>query len=776
MSIRKFAGLIIIFVALVLMAIDTQAIFAISNSGEDTPVVPIERAKWMAFDETRSAMFVLNRDDTVSIFDVASGTFTLSRKPLVGVNNAYSFTTSQNGAFMAFSSVDRQLHQTSIFRVEDVINNQSPTPTARYALPVPAKGWPLSEFSPDSNIMVVSDGQGNIFFLDTEKTAQEKMSIDGSVPIKMAFDKYGRLLVLKEGSVNLDIIDISEKKVLATIQLGSMPKDVLYNSATDKMYVSHIGSEDVYVIDAQKLEVVGKIKVGSDPVAMTFDQNTGDVFVANNSAGTISIIASDFSVKTVDLRSPAYLNSSPLSFFYLSGEKKLFIINPSVAKLFVYDVATGKVIKEEQTSLSPAAIFGSEKLGTIFVRHTNADFIWQMDGKTLDARRIPEAGDVKDLFFSKPQGIAIDAERDKIFVSNVGDNTIVVIDGKTQVPATKIKVDSYIQAVVFQPVTKKLYGYSPANDSVTVIDTATDGYPSKVIQVGKQPRGIDINVVTNRVYVSNAADSSVSVIDGSTDQVIATISLQGGGYPLILSTNTNLNKVYSAAYGSNYVSVINAETNTLEKQIVVGQNPIWVRYIPEFKRVFVTVEGEKKIVIINPDNNEIVQTISTSISGSPYRLFIHRPSEYVYINFRKSNQMMVLAFDKDTSSFRIIKEPTIPYWGETDTIYNMVATNITKRFSYFTHGNKNRVVVVKNELATDNILDPVWYATINADGSVIYSQEAKEEVQTQENKKDSFVTLPNLIKLLVLGIIVAIIGIVIFMRRKSLQNNIPSNL
>ena len=765
---------VVIFVALSLTLVDTQAVFAAANSGDDKP---IERAKWMVFDETRSTMFILNNDDTLSAYDAANNTFTLSRKSFPGVKNAYSILTSPDGAFIAFSSIAGYSNQIYIFELDDVINSQLPVSRAGYILPVPTEGKIISKFSPDGKTLIVSDGIGNILFLDTEKPRQEKMSIDGSAPVKMELDKYGRLLVLKEVSGDLDIIDIFGNKVLATISVGSNSKDVLFNEVTDKIYVSHAGFNDVYVIDAQTLTVVEKIKVGSDPVAMTYDKNTGDVFVANNSAGTISIIASDFSVRTIDFHSPAYYESSPMSLFYLNAEKKLFIINSSTAKLFVYDVVTDKIIKEEKTSFFPLAIFGSEKLETIFVRHINTDFIWQMDGRTLDVQRIPDVNDVNTLFFSKPQGIAVDSELNRIYVSNVGDNTITVIDGETQKPITKITVNGSPQTIGFLSTTKKLYSVSPVDETLAVVDTAQESYPVKIIPVGKQPRSMAINTTTGRIYVSSAADSSVTVIDGALDEVIATVSLPAGGFPLVLSANTELNKVYAVAYGSNYISVINTDINTVEKQITVGQNPIWVRYIPELNRIFVSVEGEKKIVIINPENNEIVQTINTDTSGKPYHIFFASKTKYVYINLRNSEKVIVLAQDKDASSFRIIREAVIPFLGETDARpYNMVAVNKKTSLSYFTSGNKNNVVITRNELDKEGVLDPVWYATINADGSVIYSDEAKEAVPVQEEKKISFVTLSNIIKLLVLGFVIAIIGIVISMRRRSLRNNISSSL
>ncbi|MDP2630974.1 MAG: YncE family protein, partial [Candidatus Uhrbacteria bacterium] len=542
MSLRKFFVSSTIFMALLVVFFDAGTAFA----DTDPENVPIDNAKKMILDEKRSIMFIINQDSTVSAYDLIGKTFILSKKSLPNIKDVYSASISPDGSSIALFSSARYSVGISIFTLDNIIGNQASAPVANYGIPT-AGSQVFGKFSADSKTLIVASGN-TIFFLGVEKIGQETMAVSGGVPTEMEIDKYGRLLVLKEKSADLDVISVAEKKVLATIPLGSIPKKVLYNGTTDRLYVSHIGSEDIYVIDAQKMEVVEKIKVGSDPVDMSYDQNIGTVFVANNSAGTISIIAPDFSVKTADLHSPAYWHSLPLSLFYLNGEKKLFVINSSIARLYVYDVVQDKVVREEKTDFSPAAVFGSEKLKMAFVEHNNADSIYEIDGKALNVRRIPETQNTDELFFSKPQGIAIDLESNKIFVTNKGDNTITVIDGETQKPLTKISVGASSQAIVFQPETKKLYSISPTDNAVAVIDTTKEEYPVKVIQTGKQPNGIAMNITTNRIYVSNATDSSISVIDGSVDEVVATIPLLKGSYPLILSANSELDKVYTAAY------------------------------------------------------------------------------------------------------------------------------------------------------------------------------------------------------------------------------------
>jgi YVTN family beta-propeller protein len=43
--------------------------------------------------------------------------------------------------------------------------------------------------------------------------------------------------------------------------------------------------------------------------------------------------------------------------------------------------------------------------------------------------------------------------------------------------------------------------------------------------VGARPLGVAVNPETNRIYVANSGDDTVSVIDGATDTVIATVDL-----------------------------------------------------------------------------------------------------------------------------------------------------------------------------------------------------------------------------------------------------------
>lgn len=684
----------------------------------------IEKIKNIAVDETRSTAFILNYDGSISAYDFTKDSFLFSRKAVLGTENSRTLLVGERGIFVAFFSEVTAVTKISIFRIDDIMNNAKPEPTAVYALPFFSKGRVTGKLSDDEKTIFVTYGENSLLFLDTERVNQKIIEVGGA-PIRMALNKSGKLFVLNEKSEDLSIIDLSTRTETKRVKIGKNPSHILFNEKLNLIYISNTGSDDVYVVNAAGA-IIKEIKVGGDPTSLAYDKNTGEVFVANNSSGTISAIDAKFDVKNIDLQSQAFKGAS-ISLFYLNATKKLFAVNPTDFKLFIYDPAQQKLVKETKTDSFPMAILGSDKLKLALWYDFEANSMSVINSETLEIKKVPPDMAKQKMFFSKPQGIIDDEEGNRIFVSNLGNNSITVIDGNTQQITNLLALGYPITSSGFNKLSKKLYAYSPSGDVVIVVDTSRPDYGSKVIPVNRQPSSLSINEKTNKVYVTNSADATLTVIDGDNDKITGTIQLERGSYPILNSIDEKRNKIYVAAYGSNFVYVVDLNTNKIEKTVTVGQNPISVRYIPELDRVFVTAEGERKVVIIYPENNEISQTLP--IDGAPYRIFFDPRTNYVYINRRQENVVTVLERGENSSDFKVVKEKIIPFWGGTDARpFNMVTTNRKTNLSYFTSGTNNAVVVAKDDLDNENIRKPVWYATINADGSVVYSQKAQEEL------------------------------------------------
>lgn len=732
--------------------------------GQTASPLPIEKIRDISFDQDRSIAYILNGDDTISAYNFVKKEFLFSRIPLLGAANPKQILVSSDGSIVALlQNPNGKEFSVTIYNVSSNEEKDILVPGPSYRLDgALTQGKVNMFFPPEGNTLFVGYGENSLHIFSTNTSRQETVAV-GQFPTAIDIDSAGMVLVINEKSENLSIVDPFKKIVRATVQLGSSPQKILFNKVTNKAYISHVGSDDIYVVDTKLAKVLQKIKVGNDPTSLAYDEKDGTVFVANNSSGTLSIISPDFEVKTVDLKSPAYFESAPLKFAYLNNGKKLFIINTSEGKYLVYDVKQARIVKEGETEAFPVEVFVSEKMNLAFTWHWAANSIYVIDAGTFVISYIPDSiktAATKEIFFSKPQSVAVDTETNRIFVSNLGDDYITVIDGNTQKPTAKINVGRSIQNIFLNKKTRKLYAVSPPDNTLIVVDISKDNYSLiKTVQLEQQPRGGAINEITNRIYYSNSATAKVSVIDGSEDKVIATIDLPAKSFPLVNTLDEKRNKIYTALYGNDSVAVVDGKSNKIEKFITVGVNPIWVRYLPEIDRIFVSVEGEKKVLVIDPDSNKILQTLQ--ISGKPYRIFFDPTTNYVYINHRGEDIVTILKFLEFSNAFEIIEDRSMKYWGETDARpYNMLIYNEKTQLLYLTEGVADRVHVVKPGHDDKNILQGSWYATINADGSVIYSQEASGEL-AQKSKRTLYTVIGAVIIL-----ISVIIAIIMFRRRR----------
>ena len=80
------------------------------------------------------------------------------------------------------------------------------------------------------------------------------------------------------------------------------------------------------------------------------------------------------------------------------------------------------------------------------------------------------------------------------------------------------------------------------DDTVTIIDTATNTVVGPPITVGDAPFRIAANPAGTRVYVANMDDDTVSVIDTATNTVVATITV--GNFPTDLVVNPAGTRLY----------------------------------------------------------------------------------------------------------------------------------------------------------------------------------------------------------------------------------------
>jgi len=161
------------------------------------------------------------------------------------------------------------------------------------------------------------------------------------------------------------------------------------------------------------------------------------------------------------------------------------------------------------------------------------------------------------------------------------------------------------------------------------------------ISVGEGSRSIEFDSVNNRMYVTNGDDDTVSVINTATNGVIETISV--GDAPYGMAFDSANNRMYVTNAFDNTISVINTATNVVDATIAAGTNPVDVALDSANDRLYVTNYNQGIITVIDTDDNTIITTISVGGPGNfPLHIAFDSTNDRMYVTEWKGHEVSVI--------------------------------------------------------------------------------------------------------------------------------------
>jgi YVTN family beta-propeller protein len=285
---------------------------------------------------------------------------------------------------------------------------------------------------------------------------------------------------------------------------------------------------------------------------------------------------------------------------------------------------------------------------------------------------------------TRPAGVAVDVH-DRVFVTNSGDNTVLVIDARTNTASASVPVGLRPESVATDPQ----FGVFVANGGIgtvsaidrfnTVVGTVNVGGPPPVFEPAKRvacvavdhllgrayvtsrirhrvavigtggqlpevahhfidvkgPLGIAVDPESHRLYVAQPESDTVSVIDPATEEIIATVPV--GPHPLGMAVDPQHHRVYVANSGFRTISAIDSTTGTAT-EIDVGTGPTGVAVGPRGD-VFVThTDGTVKVI----DAGTGGVSVTVPVGHLPEGVAFEPHSECVYVANRADSTVSVI--------------------------------------------------------------------------------------------------------------------------------------
>jgi YVTN family beta-propeller protein len=191
-----------------------------------------------------------------------------------------------------------------------------------------------------------------------------------------------------------------------------------------------------------------------------------------------------------------------------------------------------------------------------------------------------------------PAGIALDDDKNVLYVVTKDDHSLYVIDLNTKI-AIPYNLGGEAFACVLSPNKKELYISCWGCDKLLVYDTDKKNIVDQ-ITVGDNPNDIVLNKKGNWIYVANSNDNTVSIIDASKRKVVEVLNAAlfpdapNGSTTNALALSTDEKTLYIANADNNCLAVFDISKPGASKSngfIPVGWYPTNVKVIG--KKVFV---------------------------------------------------------------------------------------------------------------------------------------------------------------------------------------------
>ena len=347
-------------------------------------------------------------------------------------------------------------------------------------------------------------------------------------PVEVLFSPDGkRLYVLCQQSGQVRVLNATTYAVIKNIAVGNVPRGFSLSPNGDRLFVTNSWDDTLSVIDTEKLEVVATWHVGAEPSSVLEDHKGKYIFVANRISNDIAVLNPQTGEEEKRLaggRGTSYMAFSP-------DGNRLYVThvypNPAPhrtapkSEITVIDTARAIVVDRIQLP-NIAGVFhvtfsADGRLGVVAELHPKnliplahlehgGAFVDTLTlfGADVGSKPVEIPLDELERYAVRPFGVAITADKSRMYVTSEGSEIVNVID-----------VPRLLRYIHTHP--------GPFAEDLS----ASANYVLTRIPVGHDPRGVTFTHDGSHLLVANRLEDTISVIDTRTNRVSSTITLAG---------------------------------------------------------------------------------------------------------------------------------------------------------------------------------------------------------------------------------------------------------
>jgi YVTN family beta-propeller protein len=346
-------------------------------------------------------------------------------------------------------------------------------------------------------------------------------------PVELLFSPDGaQLYILCQQSGEVRVLDARSYAVIKNIAVGRIPRGFSLSPKGDRLFVANSWDDTISVIDTKSLEVTATWPIGSEPSSVVEDREGKHLFVANRISNDVAVLDAETGMEEKRLaagRGASYMTASPDgSRLYVTHVYPNPTPHRTAPESEITVIDTARAVVTERIPLHSIAhafhvAFSADgRLGVAAEMHPKnliplahlehggafADTLMLFGADVGTPVEIPL--DELERYAVRPFGVAITADKSRIFVTCEGSEIVTVLD------------------------MQRLLRFAHTHPGPNAQDlSASANYVITRIAVGHDPRGVALKRDGHSLLVANRLDDSISVIDTRTNRVTSTIPMEG---------------------------------------------------------------------------------------------------------------------------------------------------------------------------------------------------------------------------------------------------------
>lgn len=215
-------------------------------------------------------------------------------------------------------------------------------------------------------------------------------------------------------------------------------------------------------------------------------------------------------------------------------------------------------------------------------------------------------------------------------------------------------VSGRIDHLAIDPVSQRIFIAALGNNSIEVVDLKSNNSIFSIKNLN-EPQGIVFIRENNTVFVANGGNGKCDIFNATTFQKIKTIQLSGDADNIRYDS---IHKKLYVGYGNGGIAIINAVTFKQEADIKLQGHPESFQLDIAAGKIYVNVPDKHQVEIIDLNKSIVIDRweLTKAKSNFPmaldainHRLFIgcRRPAKLLVLNTETGNVITELKIDND---------------------------------------------------------------------------------------------------------------------------------